>query len=93
MLMGAHHGPVDVVLLPIQLTARVGTALHFSENVRPQPAALPPIEPGGDGLPGAIAFGQVPPWCASLGDPEHTVDDAPVIMIRAAPSSRIARWQ
>ena len=93
MLVGPYHGSVDVVLLPVQRVARVGLALHVGQDARPESAALPAIEAIRDRLPGSVAFGQIAPGRPGLGDPEHAIDDAPVVVKRAATPPRVAGWQ
>jgi hypothetical protein len=93
MLVRPYDRPIDVVLLPIHVAARISLSLQFGQDTRPQSAALPPIEARGDGLPRTIALGKITPGSPSLGDPEHAIDDASVVMIRAAASSRVAGRQ
>jgi hypothetical protein len=93
MLVGADDGSIDEVLLPIDLATRIGLSLQLGQDARPKPASLPPREARGDRLPRPIVLGQVAPGRPSLGDPKHAVDDAPMVVERAAASSREARRQ
>jgi hypothetical protein len=93
MLVGAHHRPIDVVLLPIDLSTHIRLPLQLGQDACPKSTALPPIEARGDRLPWPVALGQVAPRGPGLVDPEHAVDDAPMVVERTASSSRGARWQ
>jgi hypothetical protein len=93
MLVGAHHRPIDVVLLPIDLSTHIRLPLQLGQDACPKSTALPPIEARGDRLPRPVALGQVAPRGPGLVDPEHAVDDAPMVVERTASSSRGARWQ
>jgi hypothetical protein len=87
MLVRPHDRPVHVVLLPIQCAAPVRLALQFRQQARPQPRSLPAVEAGSNGLPGSIAPREISPGRPGLGDPEHAIDDAAMVMVRPATSS------
>jgi hypothetical protein len=55
--------------------------LEVTEELLPEPARRPPAEPAVDGLPGAVAFGEIPPGHPGVKDKEDTVEDAAMIMI------------
>lgn len=93
MLVRTHDRAVHVVLLPIYFTLHVRLPLDFGQDAHPEPTALPAIEARGNRLPWAIVCGEVAPGRAGLGDPEHAVDNAPVVVERMPTSSRVARWQ
>ena len=93
MLVRTDDGPIDVVLLPIDVATHICLALHLGQDALPKPTSLPPVEAGGDGLPRPIACRQIAPRRPRLGDPEHAVEDASVVVVRVPTSSRVARWQ
>src|SRR5262249_47465871 len=77
VLMRPDHGAVE------QEPLQVGV-LQGQEPPLPGPLLRPAIEPPPDGVPVAEAFGEVPPGGAGLGDPEHGIDEEPVILGRDA---------
>lgn len=93
MLVRPHDRAVYVVLLPIQVALRVRLPLDFGQDAHPKPTALPAIEARGDRLPGAVLCGEVAPGGSRLGDPEHAVDNASMVVEWMSASSRVARWQ
>jgi hypothetical protein len=93
MLVRPHDRAIHVVLLPIQVTLRVRLPLDFGQDAHPQPTALPAIEARGDCLPGAVACGEVAPRCSRLGNPEHAIDIASVVVEWMPTLSRVAQWQ
>jgi len=84
--MGPDHSAVK------QEPLQVGV-LQGQEHPLPDPLLRPAIEPLPDGVPVAEALGEVPPGGAGLGDPEHGVDEEPVILGRDAGVAGLSRQE
>jgi hypothetical protein len=79
MLMGADDGAIDEVQLPIELAGGIGLPCERVKQALEDAGSLPAVEATGDGAPGAIALGQIPPGRPGAQDPQETVQDAPMI--------------
>jgi hypothetical protein len=64
---------------PLDLPDRVGLGLGVGQQPVPGAVLLPAAEALVAGLPGPVAFGQVPPGCAGPQSPQDAVDGAAVI--------------
>jgi hypothetical protein len=71
--VGADHGGVEHQ--PLQ----VGN-LQGLEDLLPDALARPAVEAAPHGVPLAEALGQVAPRGAGLADPQHGVDEEPVVL-------------
>jgi hypothetical protein len=80
MLMRPDNGAVDEVAVPIQVSARIRLLLESSQDPIPDARFLPTVEATGNGLPGAVALGQIAPGSARLENPQDAIDDPPVVM-------------
>jgi hypothetical protein len=56
--------------VPFQVVKQMG------EKFGPRPILPPAIEAVINGLPGAIAFGDISPRCSRMENPENTVEEA-----------------
>lgn len=80
---------VDVVDLPIDLAVGVSAHLQALEDALPETRVAPPVEAAVDGLPGAVALGQVAPWA-----PVRSTQRMPFTIVRSSWRGRPAfpRW-
>jgi len=77
---------------PVQLAIRVGLLLQALQDVLPDLSPLPPVEPAGDGLPGAVALGEIPPGCSGAKEPKDGINDGAMILARP-PSAWFLGWK
>jgi hypothetical protein len=92
MLVGPDNGAIDVVDLPIELACGLGVLLESRQEALEDPSFLPAIEATGHCAPGAIALGEISPGRPRPQDPQHTVEDAAVIM-GWSPSLGFLGWE
>ena len=55
--MGADHGAIEIMEVPVELAMGVGLRLHRREELRPDPSLLPAVEAAGHSTPRTIALG------------------------------------
>ena len=79
MLVRTDDGAIHIVDIPVQVLGGVGLLLDRRKEASPDARLAPAVEAAGDGLPGAIPFGQVAPGSAGAEDPEDAVEDAAVV--------------
>jgi hypothetical protein len=79
MLVRTDDGAIHIVDSPVQVLCGVGLLLDRGKEASPDACLAPAVEAAGDGLPGAIPFGQVAPGSAGADDPEDAVEDAAVV--------------
>ena len=84
MLVRAHAGAIHVMRLPIEVARRIRLRLEGGEDAIPAPDLAPTIAAGRDGRPRAIALGQIAPGRTRAMDPQDAVQDAAMIVVRAA---------
>jgi hypothetical protein len=82
VLVRPHDGAVEDQVLA------VGVVGQRREDAPPDPAAAPAVEALEHAVPSAEADGQVAPGHAGPGQPEHALDEHPVV---APPAARVAR--
>jgi hypothetical protein len=90
MLMGADDCAIDEVQLPIEPAGGIGLPFERVKQALEDAGSLPAVEATGDGSPGAVALGQIPPGRPGTQDPQNTVQDAAMID-RWPASARVLR--
>ena len=73
MLVGAYDGAVDDQVLEVRVVG------HRCEDAPPDALLTPATEAPEDAVPVAEHLGQVSPGLASPHDPQHTLDEHPVV--------------
>ena len=84
MLMGTYNAAIHKMNVPINLAAFIGKTLYFGQDALPDACQLPAAEAAVDGLPGAVATGQVTPGDACANLPQHRVEKLSVADLRRA---------
>jgi hypothetical protein len=93
MLVRPDNRAVHVVDVPIDLTGGIGLRLDLGKDAVPEAGLTPTVEAAGDGGPGTVALGQVPPRGASAQNPQNAVDDLAMISRRtASPGFLWQKW-
>lgn len=82
--MRPDRGAIQIPELPVHVAGLVGVFAQRRDDARPEARPLPARKAAIDGLPRAIALGQIPPRRARGQDPEHPVEDRAMIPIIAA---------
>jgi len=92
MLVSAHTRAVEEVERPVQLAKAVSELPQGSQDALPDTSAPPAVEAAGDRVPGTEALRQIPPRSAGRQNPEDTIEDASMGMVRSA-NKRFLRWK
>lgn len=83
--MGANDRGIDEQML------HVGLAAQGMGHAFPDPAVAPAREPHIRPVPVPKLHRKITPWAAGAHDPEHRLDEAPVVLGRAARVAGLAR--
>jgi hypothetical protein len=92
MLVGTDDGALDSVEAPTELPIGIGLLREGLQDVREETCPAPTGEPAGDGLPRAIPLRQVPPGRARAQNPQHAIEDGPMVIGRSS-SPRLLGWE
>ena len=92
MLMRPHYRAIHVMHFPVQAPSAIRLLLDGGEEPLPDPGLPPALAAAGDGLPRPIPRREIAPGSARPQDPEHPVDNPPMI-VRGAPGPRALGWQ
>jgi len=79
MLVRPDNGAIHIMDSPVELSRVVTPLLDRCEEAGPDACLAPAIEAAGNGRPGAIPLGQVPPGGACAEDPQDTIQDATMV--------------
>ena len=79
VLVRSDDSAIHIVDIPVQVLCGIRTLLNRGKEASPDARFPPAVEAAGDGLPGAIPFGQITPGSAGADDPEDAVEDASVV--------------
>src|SRR5919197_3512764 len=82
--MCPNNGAIDKVHVPAELSGLVGLLAQCLEHPAPHSGLAPEIKTAPDGLPRAVALGQVPPGRPCALDPQQAIEQLAVIAIRTA---------
>src|SRR5260221_1559374 len=81
MLMSTHNAASHILYCPIQLLLIIRLALQRVQYSLPNPGFLPAIETAGNRCPLAIPFRHISPRCSGWINPQHSVDNGPMIVV------------
>ena len=79
MLVRPDHGAIHTVDIPGELLRGVRALLNRRKEASPNASLAPAGEAAGDGIPVAIALGQVAPGSACADNPQDAIQDASVV--------------
>jgi hypothetical protein len=79
MVVRADDGAIHIMDIPVQVPCGVGLLLARGTEASPDACLAPAVEAAGNGLPGAIPFGDIAPGSAGAEEPEDAVEDAAVV--------------
>ena len=79
MLVRADDGAIHIMDIPVQVPCGVVLLLDRGKEASPEACLAPAGEAAGNGLPGAIPFGDIAPGSAGADDPEDAVENAAVV--------------
>jgi hypothetical protein len=79
MVVRADDGAIHIMDIPVQVPCGVGLLLARGTEASPDACLAPAVEAAGNGLPGAIPFGDSAPGSAGAEEPEDAVEDAAVV--------------
>jgi len=85
MLVHTNAGAINEVHRPIQRTALVSLPEESGQHTQPDACSTPAIEAIRHCFPWTEAVRQIPPWDACLGQPQQTIEDPPMVVVRATP--------
>src|SRR5258708_4846565 len=80
MLMRSNNGPINGVLLPIDLSSRIALLLQCFQDMLPNSGFDPTIKAAGYRAPRAIVVGKISPRRASSQDPKDCIDHQAMIL-------------
>src|SRR5689334_8964663 len=83
MLLSAHAGAVDKVQAPVHSPLPVGPGLQGFQDALPDPGLAPAIEAAGHPANRTVALRQVLPGCPGPEDPEVSVEDEAMVVVRS----------
>jgi hypothetical protein len=92
MLVDTDTRAINEVYRPIQCTALVGLPEESGQHALPDACSTPAIETIRHRFPWTEAVRQISPRDACLGQPQQTVEDAPVVVVRATWSPCTQWW-
>jgi len=92
MLVGSHHGAINVVNFPVNPALGVSLLLDGLQDAIPDASLAPAAEAGGHRPPRSVPPGKVPPGSPSAKEPQDDVQDLPTVFRRPA-SLRFLRWE
>jgi len=73
-------GAINEPEIPVDFSLFIQTDLQgFEDSIEGAVAAVA-VEATIDGLPFAVAFGHVAPWCTRPKNPEHPIDDLTMVL-------------
>lgn len=87
MLMGAYHGGIDRLGLPVECAALIRKFLQFAEHPDPDSTCAPPVKTCRYGTPVAIAGRKVTPGAAGTEEPQNGIEERSIIQPRATAKS------
>ena len=74
MLVSSDDRAIDVVQIPVQVTAPLGFFQQGSKDLFPDALLSPTPKPAVDGLPGSVALRQITPRSTRTRQPEDGID-------------------
>lgn len=93
MLVGTHHRPIDTVGLPVKLALRVGLGLDGGQNPVPNAFLAPARKAARHGPAPTIPLRQVVPGRSRSKNPQDTVNNRAMVVIRMSYSWFARRQQ
>src|SRR5215469_4207783 len=84
MLVDPDARTIDEMHRPVKRTRAVSLWEQRGKHPLPDPRLAPAVEAIGRRFPGTIAFRQISPGDARFREPQHPVEDSPVIVVGPA---------
>jgi hypothetical protein len=77
--MGADDGAIDIMEAPLDMAWGLGLRLQGGQDLLEHPSLRPAVEPAGLGAPRPIARRHITPRRPGAQDPQHAIEDAPMV--------------
>ena len=82
--MGADDGAIDIVEVPVHMAGGIGLLWPGVQDLPEDTGLLPAVEMAGHRAPRPIALRHIAPGRAGAQDPQHAIQDAPMVDSRSA---------